>query len=420
MTRTYREGIDIDVAFASQIKRAEAALGIRPLLGTAPRAQHAATSVNAPAAAAPRHSVAQTIFHRAARLAFRAAKPFLRPVAARIRRYVTAPLLEEWQTTQAAVRELQNGQAILRQEMRRNHAALLQEAQIANDRLGEIIAQETIRLRTEISGRRLVVTGPDAMLVRTAVGYVLCDPADHAALAALLETGEMEHGTRLVIESLLQPGDRFVDVGANLGLHTLAAGRALDGRGHVLAIEPFEPTAGRLERTIWINGLSDLVEVCRAAAYSQPGRLPLFLGATSGHHSLLPVERPSGPATAPVDVPLVTLDDLIGEARDVALVKIDVEGAELEVLHGARRVVRSNPGIGVIVEFAPSHVARAGRSIDEWFGAFHALDLVHREIDPATGELRSSSIDDLRHVKTANLLFGRPEAALWRRAAARS
>jgi FkbM family methyltransferase len=258
------------------------------------------------------------------------------------------------------------------------------------------------------------------MLVRTAVGYVLCDPADHAALAALLETGEMERGTRLVIESLLQPGDRFVDVGANLGLHTLAAGRALDGRGHVLAIEPFEPTAGRLERTIWINGLSDLVEVCRAAAYSQPGRLPLFLGATSGHHSLLPVERPSGPATAPVDVPLVTLDDLIGEARDVALVKIDVEGAELEVLHGARRVVRSNPGIGVIVEFAPSHVARAGRSIDEWFGAFHALDLVHREIDPATGELRSSSIDDLRHVKTANLLFGRPEAALWRRAAARS
>jgi FkbM family methyltransferase len=401
------------------MKRAEAALGKpRPLLATSPQAQHAAASVGAPAAAEVRPSVAQQIFHGAARLAFRAAKPFLRPVAARIRRYITAPLLEEWQATQAVLRDVQNGQLTLRQEMRRNHAEHSASlAELSTELKTQLDRVETYALA---SARRLVVTGPDAMLVRTAVGYVLCDPADHAALAALLETGEIERGTRLVIESVLQPGDWFVDVGANLGLHTLAAGRALDGRGHVVAIEPFEPTAGHLERTIWINGLSDLTEVCRAAAYSRPGRLPLFLGATSGHHSLLPVEGPSGAATAPVDVPLVTLDDLIGESREVALVKIDVEGAELEVLDGARRVVRSNPAIGVIVEFAPSHVARAGRSIDEWFGAFHSLDLVHREIDPDTGELRSCSIDDLRHVKTANLLFGRPDAALWRRAAARA
>ena len=296
---------------------------------------------------------------------------------------------------------------------------LLQEAGYLRDRAPQLDRVERYAMA---SARRVAVSCGDAILVRTDLGYVVCPPGDHAAVAGLVEEGEIERGTRLLIERLIAPGDLFVDVGANLGLHTLAACRMLAGRGGVVAFEPFEPTVQFLRRTLWINGVSGLVDVHHAAVGCRPGRQRLYLGPTGGHHSLFPLSLPPGADDSPsVEVPVVTLDEAVG-SRPVAAIKIDVEGAELEVLSGARLLIERNRDVAIIAELAPRHLTRAGVSTADWFAAFGRLGLVYRRVDEETGELIPGPVEGPEPLpfSSANILFSRPGSRAWARAGAAS
>jgi FkbM family methyltransferase len=275
----------------------------------------------------------------------------------------------------------------------------------------------TIEQNSYASAQRVAVAcGPEEVLVRTSVGYVLCSPRDYAVLACLLDTGELERGTRLVIEKIVKPGDIFIDVGAHLGLHTLAAARAMHGKGRIIAFEPFEPTKRLLEKSVWINGFSDIVEIHQAAVFSHPGSQPLFLGVISGHHSLFPLQKPTAESAAPVSVPLVTLDAVMASHPTANVVKIDAEGAELDVVEGGRSVIQQNPNIALIVEFGPSHLRRTEHTTQNWFACFESLGMVYKAINPNTGALEDWSIDKLASIESVNLLLARPFADVWLRA----
>lgn len=266
------------------------------------------------------------------------------------------------------------------------------------------------------AAQRVAVPGASGeTMVRTAVGYVLCAGSDHALIASLLESGELERGTRLLIERLLRPGDTFVDVGANIGMHTLAAARAVQGQGRVVAFEPYEPTARLLAGTVWLNGLANVVEIHQAAVSRAPGTQALHIGATSGHHSLFELQD-AGVAARTVDVPVVRLDDALGAGTLVQLLKIDVEGAELDVVEGARELVRANPSAALIVEYGRSHLQRTGRSTADWLQPFGELGLEYKVIDGETGALSPCSERELERLEAVNLLFARADAAAWARA----
>jgi FkbM family methyltransferase len=283
------------------------------------------------------------------------------------------------------------------------------------------IEEELHQMRGQIeevrqaAARVAVPTQDGNVLVRTTVGYVLCSTTDLGTLAPLVETGELERGTRLVIERVVGPGAVFVDVGANLGLHTLAAGHAMRGRGRIHAFEPFAPTAALLRETVQINGLSDVVQIHQVAASDHMGRQKLFLGAVSGHHSLFPLGTSEAQETESVEVELVRLDDALADTAPVDLIKIDVEGAELDVLDGARSTIERSPEIALVVEFGPAHLARVGHSVPEWFARFESLGLVFRAIDN-DGRLMDRTIASLEDVESVNLLFARPDARAWIRA----
>ena len=256
------------------------------------------------------------------------------------------------------------------------------------------------------------------VLLRTTVGYVLCPADDHALVALIAETGEVEPGTRRVIQRILRSGDLFVDVGANLGLHTLAACQTVGSGGQVIAFEPFERTAQLLERTVWINGFSGITTLHCAAVSDRPSQRTLFLGRTSGHHSI--VRSPLAPGiSSAVEVPSVALDDCLA-GTSPTLVKIDVEGAELLVLEGARTLIRQTPEIGVIVEFGPEHLSRSGVSAAEWLNAFSVLGLRYLRIMEDTGTLSACSTDELVSLTSTNLLWARPDSPVWQRAEARA
>lgn len=262
------------------------------------------------------------------------------------------------------------------------------------------------------SARRVAVpSGTEQMLVRTEVGYVLCSQSDSALLANLLEAGELEPGVRQLIQRALKPGDVFVDVGANIGMHAIAAGRAVGPGGKVIAFEPYAPTVRLLEQSLFLNGLSELVELHPVAVADRTGVQSLHLGRTSGHHSLYPLDSERGDAL--VDVPVVRLDDIVAPDIYVKLIKIDVEGAEGAVVRGAERLLTTRQAEGLIVEFGYSHLIRVGIDPEEWLRMFEQFGFEFRVIDAQTGELHQMLRRDLFSSDSVNLLFARPDASLW-------
>jgi FkbM family methyltransferase len=187
-------------------------------------------------------------------------------------------------------------------------------------------------------------------------------PGEEWRLAAFLEhRGHPEPGLAALMLARAVPGSTFVDVGANLGLYTVAAARAVGAEGRVIAVEPTPATAEMLRQNIRLNGLweSGVVEVHECAAGAAPGRARLATNrADSGHNSLFPETT----ATGSVEVEVARLDDLIPAGARVDVVKIDVEGGELAVLHGMERIVAQNPGVVVFAELADEHLRRAGTS----------------------------------------------------------
>lgn len=135
----------------------------------------------------------------------------------------------------------------------------------------------------------------------------------------------------------LRPGDHFVDVGANVGVFSALVGTRLPGV-RITAVEPYPPIRRDLESNLALNGL-DITIVDSA------------VGAESGEATFEVLERdvlnrlaPDGavvPASKGIRVAVQTLDEILAGSSP-ALIKIDVEGAELNVLRGTRRLLTTD------------------------------------------------------------------------------
>ena len=137
---------------------------------------------------------------------------------------------------------------------------------------------------------RVALRAGDDVLLKSNAGYVLCPASDHAQIACLLDSGDLERGTRLLIERLLREGDTYVDIGANIGLHCLGAANAMNGIGRVIAFEPHERVADLMRRSMLINGFGNIVTIFNAAASDKSGRGRLYLSSMTGWNSLYPLD----------------------------------------------------------------------------------------------------------------------------------
>jgi len=324
---------------------------------------------------------------------------------------------------------IQASRESIREEVLRSQEATAAELRVVMNESREVlrsaaedyVSSEFSRLdRLEqlanVSARRVAVhSDQDRILLKSEVGYVLCADSDHAVLAGLLDTGELERGTRLLIERFVGRGDVFVDVGAHLGLLSLAAARAMHGQGKIFAFEPFPNTRAMLKRSFWLNGFAEMIEVHGAAVSNRIGETKLFLGATSGHHSIFALDVPGRHEASPIEVPMVTLDSALPNGLTVDLLKIDAEGAELNIIEGARSVLASNLDIALVVELGPSHLRRVGHSLDHWLGAFAEIGFVYRAINPDTGVLEDVTKEQLGLAESTNLFFARTRSSAWKK-----
>lgn len=143
------------------------------------------------------------------------------------------------------------------------------------------------------------------------------------------------------VRAYLRPGDLFVDVGANVGVYSLWAAETEEVQ--VVAFEPSSATYTRAIENVELNELADRVHVIRKAVGADPGEVRL----TTGQDALNRVIDDGEIGSEPVEQ--TTLDaELCG--RPPALIKIDVEGGEVDVLRGARAsILRHRPALLVEV-----------------------------------------------------------------------
>jgi len=143
---------------------------------------------------------------------------------------------------------------------------------------------------------------------------------------------------------LVRPGDTVIDVGANLGYYTLAAAKLVGREGEVHAFEASPLTLAWLQQNAALNPFAN-IHVHGVAVSDRCGETTFHTAPAekAGYSSL----RDLGDETrSVVTVPTVTLDSLLDEIPRTRLVKIDVEGAELLVLHGMERLIgRDRPYI---------------------------------------------------------------------------
>jgi FkbM family methyltransferase len=151
--------------------------------------------------------------------------------------------------------------------------------------------------------------------------------------------GPFEAGELAFASQFLRPGDVVMDIGANVGLFSVVMASAVGSQGRVFAFEPVPANVARLEGNLRRNGISN-TQVFAMGLGDADGDLMLHMATDSAYPSLHEVQDGLGDGTA-LPVRVRALDGVWEELGrpQVAFIKMDVEGAEMDVLRGAPRLL---------------------------------------------------------------------------------
>ncbi len=203
--------------------------------------------------------------------------------------------------------------------------------------------------------------------------------SDACVSRSIEDWGRWEPNSTAVVRQLLTEPADFIDIGANIGWYTLVAAHALAGRGHVHSFEPDPAHAAKLRANLVVNRL-DNVTVNEVALSDRAATATLHLDAHNrGDNSLLPLSTRHGSATVEV-TRLDTYGGLAGERPLV--IKIDVQGSEIDVLNGAMALLEAYPReVVLVVEVSPAMLAAGGRSVQDLAGLLDSLGFAAAIID---------------------------------------
>lgn len=201
------------------------------------------------------------------------------------------------------------------------------------------------------------------MRIRTLHGFDLwIDPvADRGVERSIYGTGTYEKGTLHFMQHMLLGGGTFVDIGANIGLMTVLAAHVVGPEGRVVAFEPNPSARAILSRNVELNGLGN-VEVSAHAIGAEATRARIYegVGSNRGRATLMG----AGADTTVAEVEVIRLSDYFNATERVDMVKIDIEGFELDALKGMDALWKRVSPPMLIVEFSGMRRNSHGEGVD--------------------------------------------------------
>jgi FkbM family methyltransferase len=159
--------------------------------------------------------------------------------------------------------------------------------------------------------------------------------------------------------SYLRPGDTVIDVGANIGLYTNMLSKCVGEEGRVFAFEPDPIAFGSL-----IRNCNNNVCAQQFAVGSNQGLNRWLYRSSNGNNGDHRTWNDFSEIRESIVVREITLDCVI--SGTVNLIKIDVQGTEVDVLKGAKNLINYQPNLAILIEFWPRGLRGAGKSSSEF------------------------------------------------------
>lgn len=239
-----------------------------------------------------------------------------------------------------------------------------------------LAAQKLLALAHRLRGKPFHTsrTLPPAKLVRL-LDYgdgplmMECELSTYLGRAVAIN-GTWERSLVDICRVYLRPGALAVDVGANVGLISLALARIVGPEGKVVSVEPVPDILHRLGRNLALNRATN-VQVVAAGMGACEGRQTFFAASDPEEYGKGSLLRNSD-ITAPVEieVAITTLDALATTLdRPIALIKMDIQGYELEALRGAAEVLRRDRP-AVVFELEMEYLGEHGQSVGDYLNFF--------------------------------------------------
>lgn len=177
----------------------------------------------------------------------------------------------------------------------------------------------------------------------------------------VLYDGNYEPGQTAFMASIVEADDVCVDVGANFGWYTTLMGSKAK---KTFAFEPLARSFEFLSRNVELNSLNGRAIPKNAAVGAEPGSIRLVIDGSENESGLAHVAGPGESGSQEVE--LVTLDSELSEnIGQISLMKMDVEGSEIEVIRGASKVLGcDNPPV-IVAEANNEALVHLGSSRDE-------------------------------------------------------
>jgi FkbM family methyltransferase len=224
--------------------------------------------------------------------------------------------------------------------------------------------------------------------IQTDVGPLWVLASDEVMRDYLRHAGTWEREEGRLLTALLRPGVRFLDVGANVGYFSAFVGRN-EPSAVIHAVEPNPDVLPLLRFNLWANGLAVTI-------------WPVALGAGRGAAMLTTTPSNVGDtragvldsgAQASTVVPIASGDELWPEAT-FDLVKVDVQGGELDAIRGMLGVLKRNPSVVLVVELWPSALRERG---DDPVAVARAYEELGFHVAVQIG-------DELRHLSASEIV----------------
>jgi len=189
-----------------------------------------------------------------------------------------------------------------------------------------------------------------------------------------------DHLQRL-LAAALAPGDRFVDVGGNIGMITLLGAKAVGPQGEVQTFEPNPDCLERLRAVLALNRI-DWVEVLPLGLSDQEEEAVLtVVSRDTGVGTFAPLAAEEHEITGRMTLHLVRGDSiLLANEKPVRLIKIDVEGFEIRALRGLEQLIARDRPL-IVTEVIDRQLRRAGTSATELFALMHTLGYEGQSVD---------------------------------------
>ena len=197
--------------------------------------------------------------------------------------------------------------------------------------------------------------------------------------------GTYEELESKIMEEKIEMGNIVVDVGANIGLHTLNMARIVGNTGQVFAFEPDPSNFEILKKNVKINNYRNIILEQKAVG-DKHGRTTLYQSDHPGKHRIFPQTEQ---AKGQVQVELTNLDnyfdfDMIDK---INFIKIDVEGLEFSVLKGMKNILKNSKKIKILFEFMPENTMEVGFTPIELLNYLTSNDFKLYCIDDKTKKL---------------------------------